>query len=955
MSPDRFFLGWEKPALHSAVGFFWEHFRAADGLWDLSNLIVVLPGARAGSRLIELLAWHAKRRSQAGHSVALLPPRVMTASQLPNALCQSSVQEVSALESLLIRVHILRTFPTDKLNQLFSALPQPSDPMGWMAVAQSLEELSSELTSAKVTPDNVRDICVRKGLHDSARRWAVLQELDDAYLGALREMGRVRRDEGLKLALQENALYAKSTVVLLANPDLPPILRSLLEDSPCQIVPLVHAPATLAAGFDEMGCLQTDFWQEYPLPLADSQIHIEDKPSDQATAIVEITKLLSAVPDECIVIGLGDEALGPVIERSLEWSGRRARRAINRTLADSAPLRLLSLLAQYSQGTQAEVFAALIRHPDMQAWLNLHVQPPDDEPSWEDTWPVLCDEYRYRKIPLRLSSASSDLSPGLSAAILAIESLLADTKARSLADWSEPLRAMLVSLLGADTYRDDIPEERRRKELLGIIGLTLQQFADLETELPYSTKLSFAEAVQFLLQQVGSVPIPEEHEDGAVELLGWLEMHLDDAPVAILSGFNEGFIPNAVQAEPFLPNSLRSELGLRDNNARYARDAYVLASKQASCKRLHLICGRRNASGEVLAPSRLLFAAPEEVVVQRALTFYREAEAKPSKVALANYGTRYELAQIPRPTTVPFPRAALSVTSFRDYLACPYRFYLKHVCGLRTVDDGSEEMDGSIFGNIAHDVLADFGKWVLRSHDGLPPTDASLLNDKLQQLLAARAAKVFGKVIRPAIEIQLHQLQRRLSAFAEFQAGEAAAGWRITHIEHQLAHTIEIDGEDFLFHGRVDRIDSHPESGYRIIDYKTSNNAEKPAKKHQAKKDEGPCWIDLQLPLYRRMATCLNIDESMIHVGYIQLPHDAKDIGWCAADWEPEEYRAAYATADHIVTQLRAGVFWPPSSGAPAYDDGLSDLCRDHALDRANLLTQTGAPTLLWPGGEALV
>ena len=109
-------------------------------------------------------------------------------------------------------------------------------------------------------------------------------------------------------------------------------------------------------------------------------------------------------------------------------------------------------------------------------------------------------------------------------------------------------------------------------------------------------------------------PDPEEH---AVELLGWLELPLDDAPAVIVTGVNERILPEAVGADPFLPGSLRTRLGIPDDGARYARDAYLLSALIHSRDEVHLIAGRTNSAGDPLRPSRLLFADEPTVVAER--------------------------------------------------------------------------------------------------------------------------------------------------------------------------------------------------------------------------------------------------------------------------------------------------------------------------------------------------
>ena len=52
---------------------------AAHGVLDLQQTLVVMPGARAGRRLLELLVDHAEARQ-----LALVPPQIVTIGQLLN-------------------------------------------------------------------------------------------------------------------------------------------------------------------------------------------------------------------------------------------------------------------------------------------------------------------------------------------------------------------------------------------------------------------------------------------------------------------------------------------------------------------------------------------------------------------------------------------------------------------------------------------------------------------------------------------------------------------------------------------------------------------------------------------------------------------------------------------------------------------------------------------------------
>ncbi len=125
-----------------------------------------------------------------------------------------------------------------------------------------------------------------------------------------------------------------------------------------------------------------------------------------------------------------------------------------------------------------------------------------------------------------------------------------------------------------------------------------------------------------MIERIAGERLPPPALAEAVEVLGWLELPLDDAAGLIVTGLNEGFVPSVGSADLFLPDRLRKALGLMDNDRRYARDNYALNLLAAS-RRLWLIAGRRGMDREPLVPSRLLFACEDVEMAQRARQYFR--------------------------------------------------------------------------------------------------------------------------------------------------------------------------------------------------------------------------------------------------------------------------------------------------------------------------------------------
>jgi ATP-dependent helicase/DNAse subunit B len=271
----------------------------------------------------------------------------------------------------------------------------------------------------------------------------------------------------------------------------------------------------------------------------------------------------------------------------------------------------------------------------------------------------------------------------------------------------------------------------------------------------------------------------------------------------------------------------------------------------------------------------------------------------------------------------------LRITAFRDYLACPYRFYLKHVEGLEAVSDSLDELDGGGFGSLAHEVLRRFGAGKSRHS-----IDALEIQEALERELDRCAAEMFGSRPLPSLLVQVEQLRWRLRAFAEKQAAWSGQGWRIEHVEVDVGEAcgakLNVDGQPFGLTGRMDRIDVHATTGERVIfDYKTADAGDSPQGTHCCRDK----WIDLQLPLYRHLAAALGI-VGPIRLGYIVLPKDCSSTQFVLAEWDAASLESADECARAVVRGIRAQVFFPPADPPPKFYDDFGPICQDGVLDR---------------------
>ncbi|MEX1016723.1 MAG: PD-(D/E)XK nuclease family protein, partial [Phycisphaeraceae bacterium] len=571
--------------------------------------------------------------------------------------------------------------------------------------------------------------------------------------------------------------------------------------------------------------------------------------------------------------------------------------------------------------------------------------PTDDQPSRPvDPWLTLLDRYAADHLQGRVDGrwlGDRQRQAQLKAMWDAVTALLpADPRnRRPLPQWSEPIADALRAVYGSFRLERHDRHHETLIRSLEAIAQALREQADLEEDSPLTPTLNASEAIALTLSRVSQQTLPEPGGQPAVELMGYLQLPLDDAPMLVITSMNEGAVPSAHTGDAFLPNTVRSALGLPDNARRLARDLFMLHAIVHSRPNVTLLACRRSMAGEPLAPSRLLLNADEATLVQRVRRFYEDDhdDATPAAPLLIAPGERDRFLIPYPPLDVPVIDK-LRVTAFRDYLACPYRFYLRHVLRLEGLDDRVVELDAAAFGNLAHGVLEAFGRSDMTACEA--PAE---LAEYLSHLLDERVRRDYGRDRRPAIRVQVEQLRERLRAFADHQAQLASEGWRIMDrgTESDLAATITVDDQPFTLSGRIDRIDHHPDLGYRIIDYKTGDTAKRPEQTHHKKVDGQPTWTDLQLPLYLDLAHPLGV-HGKVELGYMNLPKKLADVRLHVAAWDGDALDDARATRDAVIRHLRNHTFWPPSA-PPTFADEFVGVCADAALDRNTIIAASAS------------
>jgi ATP-dependent helicase/nuclease subunit B len=921
MPITRKFIDWSQPALPAAAEFLLETY-VRGGVFNLEDVVIVVPGGRAGRRLMEILVQFADERS-----LIFFPPHVEPMGTLPERLYESKRPFAGELVQQLAWVHALRGIGAEQLVQVIPQLPADDDVLRWMDLGALLWQQHRELAADAMDFAHVARAGHSLDGFRETDRWNLLSKIQQQYLQILDHHQLWDLQTARLYAIEHGECRTDCDIVLVGTADMNQAMRRMLDQVASRVVSLIFAPPELADHFDEHGCLLPEAWQHAPLEVATEQVHVVDGPADVADAVVRaIAGFNGRYRADEITIGVPDEQAVPQIQRQLLQCGVPSRWVVGKSLPDTTPYRLLEALANFADRGRYADFAALVRHPDVFDWIerqriggdwlseldeyyNEHLQPRLGD------W--LGDEQKFHNIQ-KIQAALEQATEPLTGA------------PRKLGEWAPRIVKALSQFYGdVELIREGASDHYTLAACQKIRAALLEHQAAPQ---PLAPMVTATEAIRLVLEELRSAQIPPLADEDAVELLGWLELPLDTAPALVVASFNEGFVPKSVNSDLFLPNGLRQRLGLMDNARRYARDAYALSMLLASRKDLTLIVGRRDEDGNPLVPSRLLLAADRETIARRAIEFFEphvSPRVPPPLPGAPVAKLEHSDFVVRKPPPLQEPVRDMSVTAFRSYLACPYRFYLRHVLKLEPLNDEAEELGAATFGNLIHEVLRQFG-----SQDIRHSTDAAEIRHFLRDAMNQHVDLWFGRELLPAVNVQIMQLRLRLDAFADWQARWAGDGWQIQHTEtSQQREPVQLHaepGQSITLHGRIDRIDRHAVSGqWAIFDYKTSDTAKKPEQAHQ----RGGEWIDLQLPLYRHLARPLGVTEPL-KLGYIVLPKDTTKVGELLAEWSDEDLAAADEEAINVVRGVLQEEFWPPTYPAPNILTDFAVICQDGAFEK---------------------
>lgn len=879
MNGTRRFYDWERPALDQAMQVFSAHWK--NGVLDLHDRLIVVPTRHAGRRLRERFALEASL--QGG---AVLPGQVVT----PEDLYQPD-RSASLFDEVAVW---LAVFLENDLSRYAALFPGANDDFSpEPGIAYSLIRLRKLLADENLA---FSDVLEQFELNPEPERWQALLELEALYLDKLSSIGLTDGVQaGLALARNPEISDAIKYVDVLFCPDLSPAAATWLQGC-SQTLPVcvhVHAAPGMKDYFDEWGRPVAVKWNDVPMPLGNEQIRVTMAPSACASSLTGMVKRLPEERRTGLAVGVPDAELVPHLRSELDCLGIHAFDPAGDSMKGHRIVMLLDHFLQLIRDDGFLSFQQLIRHPDVRLFFEKNA-----------------GEYNFHEVLSGLDHIQRDRFPSSFRDVERSERL--DGVFRVVSGWVDELRAGAIyehlPIVLQEIYQDCSNTDTHTARVAEKIISMLNEWPELLNQ----SVSDPAGQMELLLQQLEHARLYEERQKDSIDLLGWAELAWEDAPVLLVAGMHEHAVPESVTGDIFLPNSARRELGVRDNDYLLARDLYMMhvLLHCRSERNIHFLVNRKSRNGDPLKPSRLLFQCePDELAERVELLF--SSDALPAPVC------KFPEWNLTPPVREHKP--SISVTSFRDYLECPFRYYLKNVLKMESLDVYKMEMDARDFGHLCHHALEEFGKdpEIRECHE------MDVIAGFLTSRVRARAKECYGVRLSAAAEIQLENACRRLQMAAAIQARERAEGWQIIDAEYPVENK-ELLGS-LTLKGTIDRIERNGQTGQiRVLDYKTFDSLQdsKCESKHFAPVREntpeyalapnGKRWVDLQLPLYVHLLEAQY--GSDITTGYFVLGRSAAETDiFLWHDLDGEFLSSALECARNIAGAVKKGLFYPPA------------------------------------------
>ncbi|MDO5308294.1 MAG: PD-(D/E)XK nuclease family protein [Planctomycetia bacterium] len=405
---NRRFFDWSRPLLPTVARYIVQTARAqalqnqrllgALPILDLSRLTYILPGRRA-IRTLESYLQTEIERAVTLHEIAeaWTPPTFLTIGSAPELLYSRRRPLADRLARLYCERRALRRFFVDHRQLSRRVIPEPpaeNNFEAYLQLAQTFLALSDDLASERRDYRQVADLCRERNEHEEALRWDALETLNKLYREEINALGQLDKNIAREEALRAGRIggTAFDTVNdqpreyrLIGASDLDQQLKDIFNALRSRVQYWVFAPESESERFDQFGCVRSDAWDDFQLPLEEQNLFQVESPADQGRAVALLTMELSKVyhsdsngattwryepiEPEALTIGAPDDEVAPFIAQALARIGYKSIRGEGESTIHNRVYQLLLNVCEYLETRSFTSLYELIRRPDIQLYL----------------------------------------------------------------------------------------------------------------------------------------------------------------------------------------------------------------------------------------------------------------------------------------------------------------------------------------------------------------------------------------------------------------------------------------------------------------------------------------------------------------------------------------------------------------------------------------------------------
>jgi CRISPR/Cas system-associated exonuclease Cas4 (RecB family) len=340
------------------------------------------------------------------------------------------------------------------------------------------------------------------------------------------------------------------------------------------------------------------------------------------------------------------------------------------------------------------------------------------------------------------------------------------------------------------------------------------------------------------------VPFHGEPVKG-LQIMGVLETRTLDFKNLLILSVNEGFMPGSNSENTFIPQFLRSHLGLNTVDRQDSIYAYHFYRLLQRAEKITLVYNTDKTQTGNTEMSRFLL----QMLVDRRLNIRRctlQSTVKPMETqpvivsktdeVIRSIKEKYDFNTNPE-------AKPLTPSNLNTFIDCPLRFYLQKIKGYETPDELSDELDSSIFGTIFHRSAEFLYREISGTAQEKTPLSAFVVQkERLDAYLQAGSEFRIQRLVSKAFEevyfkgkpvdesqyngeqlINFHVICKMLERLIEFDRRRAP--FTMLGLEQKIYDFIELPDKSVKLKigGIIDRMEEH-NGKLLIIDYKTGSS-----------------------------------------------------------------------------------------------------------------------------------